>query len=93
VLNNPTAASNFQDFQSCSASFFSNTNTTPYTLSIADNPDVYSSALLLPVDTSVNLATYLGNEFTYSFSGKLRRPTTTPLSCTITFTFSVSVQG
>jgi len=93
VLNNATATSNFQDFQSCSAAFFSNTNTTPYQLSIPDNPDVYASVLSIPIDSSVELKTYLGNQFTYSFTGKLRRPTTVPLSCTVTFTFSVKVTG
>jgi len=93
VLNNATTSSNFQDFESCTASFYSNTNTTPYVLSISDNPDVYASSLSLPVDTSVNLASYLGNQFTYSFTGKLRHATTAPLNCTVTFTFSVKVQG
>jgi hypothetical protein len=93
ALNNATASSNFQNFESCYASFYSNTNTTPYSISITGNPDVYATTLSLPADTSTELETYIGNEFTYSIAGQLRRPTTIPLNCTVTFTFSVKVQG
>jgi len=93
TLNNADSVNNFADFESVSASFSSNTNTTPYTINIANNPDVYAATLSLPVDTTVQLKTYLGNQFTYSVSGKLRRPTTKPLNCTVTFTFNVAVQG
>jgi hypothetical protein len=92
-LNNANSSNNFANFQSVSASFSSNTNSTPYTINIADNPDTYATTISLPVDTTVDLKTYLGNQFTYSISGQLRRPTTVPLNCTITFNFNVSVQG
>jgi len=92
VVNNPTPADNVANFQSCSASFYSNTDATPYTISITDNPDVYSNMLNIPVDQT-QLSGYIGNQFTYSFSGTLRRPTTIPLNCTITFTYSVKVSG
>lgn len=92
-LNNSTTANNFANFQSCSASFYSNTNQTPYALSISGNPDVQSTQLSLPVDSTAQLSSYLGNQFTYNLSGSLRRPTTIPLNCTITFTYSLVVQG
>ncbi len=93
VLNNATSASNFQDFASCSGSFYSNTDNTPYTISIPDNPDTYSSTLSLPVDGSVELKSYIGDQFTYSVTGRLRHPVPTPLNCTMTVTYSVAVKG
>ena len=92
VVNNPTPTNNVANFQSCSASFYSNTDNTPYTLSIPSNPDVYATSLSIPVDQT-ELAPYIGNTFNYSFTGTLRRPTTTTLNCTITFTYSVKVKG
>ena len=93
VLDNADAANNFRDFSSFNASFYSNTEAMPYTISIPSNPDVYASTLTLPIDTTAELKSYLGNQFTYSVSGKLRHPVTKPVTCTVTFTFSVSVQG
>ena len=93
TLSNGTATNNFGNFESCSASFFSNTNSTPYTLSIPNNPDGDYQTLALPVDSTAQLSSYLGNQFTYNLTGSLRRPTTIPLNCTITFTYSLVVQG
>jgi len=92
VVNNPTLTNNVANFESCSASFYSNTDATPYTISITNNPDTYSNTLNIPVDQT-ELSGYIGNQFDYSFTGTLRRPTTIPLNCTITFTYSVKVTG
>lgn len=93
TLNNADAANNFQNFSFVDVDFSSNTNGTPYNMSIANNPDSYSATLSLPVDTTVNLATYLGNEFTYSVRGRLRKGTTKQIDCTATVTFNLQVRG
>ncbi len=94
TLLNPSAGNNFANFQSASGSVYSNTNTTPYTLSIASNPDTYASVLSLPVDTAANLKSYLtGNQLTYSAGGTLRRATTDSLHVKVDFKFKVHVHG
>jgi len=92
TINNPTPQNNFANFESASATAFSNTDTNPYTISITNNPNTYASTLNLPVDQT-ELSPYLGSQFTYSFTGKLRRATTAKMNVTITFTYSVSVGG
>lgn len=93
TVNNPDAANNLQNFQSGYADFSSNTNSTPYRINIPSIPDVFSTSINLPVDTSAELSSYLGNEFNYSVGGNMRRATTIPLNCTLQFTFNVIVQG
>ena len=93
IINNATTTNNLQNFRSCSASFSSNTNATPYQINIPNINDVYATSINLPVDTTAELKSYLGNQFNYSVSGELRRATTIPLNCTLQFTFSVVVQG
>ncbi len=95
TLLNPTVAENFANFKTCNASFHTNGNTTPFTVTIPNNPDVYSSTLTLPVDTTAELKGYLtgGSTFTYNLGGSLRRPTTDSLHATCTFTFKLHVQG
>lgn len=93
TLNNADSTNNFQNFQALSASFTSNTDATPYDISISDNPNTYATTLSLPIDTTAQLASYIGTTFSYNVSGSLRAPTTIPLNCTITVTFSVNVQG
>ena len=93
TLTNPDSLNNFQDFESISASLYSNTNSTPFTVNIPSNPDVYAATLSAPVDSSIELKSYIGTQFNYSLTGKLRRSTTKPLNCTITFKFNVAVQG
>ena len=94
TLANANSGNNFQNFQSCNASFSSNSDATPYSLNIADNPDSYATSLTLPVDSTEELKGYLtGSEFTYSAGGQLRNSTTESLTCTITFTFNIHVQG
>ncbi len=94
-LTDPTPAANFANFKSCSGSFYTNGDTTPFGITITNNPDKYAETLLLPVDTTAELKGYLsnGNKFTYSLGGKLRRATAAPVHCTATFTFAVHVKG
>jgi hypothetical protein len=93
TLTNSTSANNFANFQSCTASFTSNTDATPYTLNISNNPDAASSTLSLPVNLNDELKNYIGTQFSYNLSGILRRPVTAPLTCTITFSYNLIVQG
>lgn len=94
TIDNPSTANNFANFKSCSASFHTNTNTTPYTVSVASNPDVYSTTLNLPVDTSADVRGYFnGNQFTYALTGALRRGTTDSLRCKMVVKFKMHVQG
>ena len=94
-LQEPTPAINFANFKSCSGSFFTSGNNTPFSVSISNNPDTYAASLTLPVDTAAELKGYLsnGNQFTYSLGGRLRRATPAAVHCTATFTFKVHVQG
>ena len=93
TINNANAVNNFQNFEFVDLSFLSNTNGTPYTMSIANNPESYASTLSLPVDTTVEMSSYLGNQFTYKVHGRLRRATTQELDCTVNVTFSLTVKG
>ncbi|MBC7553297.1 MAG: hypothetical protein H7257_04905 [Taibaiella sp.] len=95
TLHDATTALNFANFQSCGGSFFTDGNPTPFEISIPDNPDAFADRLTLPVDTSAELRGYLTNSsrFTYTLSGRLRRPATDSIHCTATFTFKVHVQA
>ena len=94
TLLNSSAANNFANFKSCYGSVSSNSNTTPYTVNVANNPDVTSSSLSLPVDSTAELKSYLtGTTYTYGLGGVLRRATTDTLTCTIVFQFKAHVQG
>jgi hypothetical protein len=89
-----STTNNLANFQSCNASFYSNTETAPFVLSVPNNPDTYATTLTMPVDTTTELKSYLsGTNFNYSVSGKLRRPTTAPLTCTVNYSFTMSVRG
>ncbi|NCX95148.1 MAG: hypothetical protein EBX41_01840 [Chitinophagia bacterium] len=93
TILNSTSTNNFANFRSCNASFFTNSNTTPYSISIANNPDVNSSVLNLPVDNTADLKSYLNsNSFSYALSGRLRRRVTDSLHCKAKFTFSIHVK-
>ncbi len=93
TLLNATTTNNFANFSAASGSFYSNTNTTPYSLSLT-NPDTYSTVLDMPVDPNVELKGYLtGSNFTYTVGGTLRRATTDSIRCKIEVTYSVHVQG
>lgn len=93
TIVNPDSTNNFANFQSCSASMSSNTNSTPYTLNISNNPDTYAPSLSLPVDANMELKSYIGTQFNYNVTGVLRHPVTKPLTCTITFSYNLVVQG
>jgi len=97
TLQNPDTANNFANIQNATVTFTSNASNTPYTLGgISNNPDVYAYTLNLQVDSTQNLISYISpttNQFNYSISAKLRRPTTDTLNCTVTVQFSVHVQG
>jgi hypothetical protein len=93
TLDNATQTNSFGNFESCSASFFSNTNSTPYTMSITDNPATFATTLSLPVDANAELKSYIGDVFTYNVAGKIRTATTDTLSCTVKITYSLVVQG
>lgn len=93
TLLNPTTANNFANFKTASGSFYSSSNSTPYSMSLS-NPDTYSTTLNLPVDASVDLKSYMnGNNFTYSLGGSLRRATTDSIRCKIEIEYSVRVKG
>jgi hypothetical protein len=95
VLDNPTQAINFANFETCSGYFFTDGNPEPFGVNIDDNPDNFSGSLSLPVDTSAELKGYLTNAsvFTYNLSGKLRRPTTDSIHCKVKIAFTVNVHG
>ncbi len=95
TILDPKTAINFANFISCSGSFYSDGNKTPFGVTVNNNPDVYATELKLPVDTSAELKGYLNNskQFTYTLRGNLRRPTTDSIHCTATFAFNVHVQG
>ena len=89
-----TSTNNFANIKSCTASFYSNSNTTPYSISLANIPDSSSTYLSLPVDSTKDLSGYIsGTTFTYSLAGKLRRATTDTIICTVKFAFNVNVKG
>ena len=95
TLVNPNSGNNFANFQNCNVNFFTNTNTSPFSLAvITNNPDTYAATLNVPVDATTDMKTYLqGNELTYSLSGKLRRNTTDTLTCTVQLSMNVHVHG
>lgn len=95
VLENPTDAINFANFESCSGYFFTDGNTDPFGVNIAENPDEYAGTLNLPVDTTAELKGYLTNAsvFTYNLSGKLRRKTTDSIHCKVKIAFTLNVHG
>ena len=75
-LNNSNALNNFQNLESCAATFTSNTKSTPVTVSVRNNTDIASNTLSLPVDTTLDLKSYIGNEFHYPLY--LRKQITPP---------------
>ncbi len=90
-----TPANNFQNFKTVSASFFTDGNKTPYTLTVPNNPNLYATTLNLPVDTKSDLVGYLsgGNKFTYTIGGTLRKAITDTVHCKATIVFNIHVQG
>lgn len=95
TLVNPNSSNNFANFQDCNVNFYTNTNTTPFSVAlITNNPDTYAATLNVPIDATTDMKTYLqGNQLTYSLSGKLRRSTTDTLTCTVQLVMNVHVHG
>ena len=93
TINNPDSSNNFANFQSVNASFFSNSYSTPYAISITNNPNSYSNSLSLPVNSTDELKSYFGTQYTYNITGSLRSPVTKPLNCTLQYSFNLIVQG
>jgi hypothetical protein len=90
---NASTTNNFANFKSAYASFFTDTKTTPYEVSIPNNPDTYADMLSLPV-TNDELKDYLkGSTYNYTVGGKLRRPITDSVKCKVEFKFNVTVNG
>ena len=86
---NPDSANNFANFQSGSLSFYSNNNTIPYDFNYV-NANQYVDSINIPLDTTVNLKSYMmGNTFNYTLKGKLRKPITTTLNVRATVKFKV----
>lgn len=94
ALQNPTDATNFANFKSCSGSFHTQGNQEDFGVNISNNPDDYSSTLSMPVDTTEELKGYLmgGNQFTCSVGGSLRRPTKDSIHCIATVAFNIKVE-
>ena len=95
ILEDASTNNNFANFSTCAGSFFSDVNSAPYALTIADNKDQYATELQLPVDSTINLKSYFENHarrFTYSLAGKLRRPTTDSIHCKVEFSFRITVK-
>lgn len=85
TVTNPDANNNFANFEQAKLLFSTSYNTTQVNMGeIDNNPDAYATTLSLPVNSSVNLTTYIspiGNTtFNYSLTAKLRRATTTTLT-------------
>jgi hypothetical protein len=96
TLNNADAQNNFANFQYVLASFNSDAGTFPaYGLAvIQDNPDAFASTLSLPpTDPTQNVKQYFApkTNIVYLLVGKLRRPTTHNLDCTITVTYDIGL--
>jgi hypothetical protein len=91
TIQNPTTADNFQDFELSGLYFNTNVNSTQATIGeIANNPDTYSSYLILPTDPTLNLKTYLNDgkvTFNYFLGVKARRNTATTLHVYVHVTY------
>ncbi len=86
---NPDTANNFANFESGSLSFFSDNNTTPFSFDFT-NANQYADSISLPLDTTVNLKSYMmGKNFNYILKGKLRKATTSTLNVRATVKFKV----
>ncbi len=75
TIQNPDADNNFADFESANGSFSTSANATNTTMgSIDNNPDTYATTLTVPVNTGVNLKSYVASSgpttFSYSVDGQ-----------------------
>ena len=94
-LTNADSTNNFANFKTCAASFSTDLNSSVVTIgTITNNPDVFASSIVVPIDSTIDYATYLGaHTISYSVDGKARRFTTTSLTGHITLKFKIHVQG
>lgn len=97
TILNPSATNSFGDFSDAKASFYTSVNGTPTVLGeVNGNPDVASSSLTLPVNTTTNMKPYLPNSgpvtIYYDLSGSLRRvrPTMTQVNVHIEYDIHVT---
>lgn len=89
TVENPDSANNLSNLESGTLSLSSSSNTTPVNFNFTV-PDQYTETFSVPVDKSINLRSYMdGNSFTYTFSGKLRRPTTQDMNCKAVIKFKI----
>ena len=87
-------SNNFANFQDCIVKLFTSTTTTNssiYQLQLSDNPDSYSRFVTLPVPTDDLKAYLIGNKFTISGGGNLRRKLTDTIKCQIQLQFNMHV--
>jgi hypothetical protein len=85
------ADNNFQNFESCYASFFTNTKTTPIKMTVnGPTQETYEMSLEVPKD---DLAEYFkGTSFTYNVGGKLRKAVTQEVKATVTIEYILTVK-
>jgi hypothetical protein len=85
TMLNADNENNFGNLENLSVSFHSNGNTNPVTVANAPVIADENTVELLPIpDVTANLRSYMnGDRLTYTLTGKARRVTTKPLSCTI----------
>ena len=92
-INNATTANNLQNLESAFASLTSDTYSEPFIVSKNNIPDSYAASTDLDVNTEAELKSYIGTQFSYILNAKLRKATTTPLYCTVVYTYDVEVEG
>lgn len=97
TITNPDSNNNFQNFQYAQATFSTNANTAAATIGEVDNnPDTYAATLSLPVNSSVNMKSYLNpigiTTINYYLTGKLRKATTTTLTVQVHVAYYIHVK-
>jgi hypothetical protein len=96
TIQNPDADNNFANFESASGSFSTSADANVANMgSITNNPDTYAATLSVPVNSGVNLKSYVSpsglTSFSYSVMGQARRATTKPLTVTMHVTYNIHV--
>jgi hypothetical protein len=84
---------NLGNFESAYSDFYSDVYTTPFRVSINNIPDVNTTSINIPVDTSAELKSYIGTKFTYSLNAKQRRAVPKDMHCTVSYAFNLVIQG
>jgi len=94
TLDDPdTTSKNFGNFESCYAEFYSDKYPSPFQVSDMNIPDADTRSINMSVDTSAELKSYIGTQYTYTLYGKLRRPAPKDMHCTLQYSFNIVVQG